>query len=286
MLTTFQWGVNEYRSPCVFLLGGFDGIHLGHKKLLNFAKQFNLPVGMMTILGGKGKTLFTPEERKTVFREEGLAFAYLLEFTDKLKNTEREGFLEDILNRFNVTAFVCGKDFRFGKGAQGTPDFIREYTNLPVYDLDIMNVEGKKISTSVIKERIVQGKIEEAQGLLSYPFFVSGRVEEGRKVGRRLGFPTANMSYPAYKLLPREGVYGVHMVYDEKKYVGICNVGACPTFGVEERRIESYFDGFHKMIYGERIEVVFDSYLRDIQNFCNGEALVAQLKQDIRRVKQ
>jgi riboflavin kinase/FMN adenylyltransferase len=273
------------KSPCVFLLGGFDGLHIGHKKLVDFAKFFRLPVGMMTMEGGKGKGLFTLEEKCKIFYAQGVDFIDAMSFDERLKNTLRTDFINVLLKRYSIRAFVCGKDFRFGKDAAGDPAFIANFTGLPVYDLDILNVDGQKVSSTLIKERLKEGKVKEANALLVQPFFVSGKVEEGRKEGRQLSFPTANLAYPDNKFLIKEGVYAVHSELNKKRYNGICNVGACPTFGVDSLKVEVNYDGFEGDLYGQPIDVFFDGYLRDIQKFPSKEGLIEQLNFDRERVK-
>jgi riboflavin kinase/FMN adenylyltransferase len=273
------------KSPCAFLLGGFDGLHIGHKKLVDFAKFFRLPVGMMTMEGGKGNGLFTLEEKCKIFRAQGVDFIDAMSFDEHLKNTSREDFLSELTKRYSVRAFVCGKDFRFGSQAAGDPPFIAQYTGIPVYDLDILNVNGRKVSSTLIKELLKEGKVKEANTLLVQPFFVSGKVEEGRKEGRKLSFPTANLSYPENKFLIKEGVYAVHSDLDGKRYYGICNVGACPTFGVNSLKVEVNYDGFDGDLYGREIDVFFDGYLRDIQKFPDKEGLIGQLNFDRERVR-
>ncbi len=271
-------------ASCVFLLGGFDGLHVGHKKLIDRAKEYGLPLTAMTISGGKGEDLFTLAEREAIFLSQGVENVFPCRFDERFKNTSPQDFLSTLLNRFNVTAFVCGTDFRFGKDAVGTPDFIREFTRKPVHALDVLTFNGKKVGMRSVKELFLQGRVEEANKLLLQPFFVRGVVEEGRKTGRTLSFPTANLGRPAGKFFPRKGVYAVHSFLDGKRYKGIANLGACPTFGVEEEKLETYFDGFEGDLYGREIDVFFDSYLREIKKFSSREELILQLQRDKERI--
>ena len=276
----------EYASPCVLLLGGFDGLHIGHKKLLDCAKAYGLPVGIMTILGGKGRELFTSVERREIFSRAGIDFFFSESFTPQFRDTGRETFLTNLLRRYNAKALVCGEDFRFGKGAAGTPDFLRTFTGLPVLAEDILQVDGQKVGTSFVKQYLAAGKVARANELLVFPFFLRGTVEAGRHVGHTYGFPTANFSYPPEKFPLKEGVYAIHAALDGKEYRGIANFGPCPTFGVEYRKAEAYFEGFQGNLYGKTVDLVFDGYLRDIRKFPDQAALAAQLREDIRRALQ
>lgn len=271
----------EYADPCVMLLGGFDGLHIGHRELIRSAEGYGLSIGVMTIKGGKGMSLFTMEERAAMFREQGLSFYYPVAFTDEVRNTTKEKFMRDLLCRFNAKAFVCGEDFRFGRGAEGTPEFIREYTGIPVCVHPILYVGGKKVSTSGIKDFVGQGDMPAANRLLLHPFFLRGTVEEGRHTGRSLGFPTANLTYPAEKFPMREGVYAIHADLEGQVCRGIANFGPCPTFDVTFRKAEAYFDGYEGNLYGRQIDLCFDAYIRPVCKFGNGEALAEQLRRDI-----
>ena len=148
------------KTPCVFLLGGFDGLHTGHEALLSCAREYRLPVGIMTIEGGKGEGLFTLAERRKIFGAQGLDFVWEIPFTQSFKNTTREEFLDRLLSRFDVNAFVCGKDFRFGKGAAGDSAFVAEYTKRPTHAHDILYADGKKIATATVKEYVGRGEVK------------------------------------------------------------------------------------------------------------------------------
>lgn len=270
----------------MFLLGGFDGVHAGHKKLIDRAKEYGLPVVAMTILGGKGGDLFTLEERLAIFAAQGVNEVVSYVFDNRFKNTSAEVFLQGLCASFDVKAFVCGEDFRFGKEAAGTPRFIGELTAKPVHALDVLTVNGKKVGMRFIKELLSSGRTEEANKLLLQPFFVRGVVEEGRKVGRTLSFPTANLAYPKEKFPIKKGVYAVHALLDGKGYKGIANLGACPTFGVTQEKVEAYFDGFCGDLYGREIDVFFDRYLREIKQFSSKEELIAQLRKDKEEIRK
>lgn len=268
---------------CVFILGGFDGIHTGHLRLIKRARELSLPVGILTICGGKsGGELFTLSEREDIFSKENIDFAVEAEFTEAFKNISAENFVKFLLGRINVKAFVCGKDFRFGRGAAGDGEFIKTNTGLPVYAEDIaLDTNGKKISSGILKNYISAGDIESADLLLAHKFRISGAVLHGREEGRKLGFSTANMAYPKEKVKLKEGVYASKVFFGGKIYGGITNFGAAPTFGVDYELLETHIDGFSGDIYGKDITVYPVKRMRDIVKFSSVDELIKRLNADI-----
>lgn len=267
------------------LLGGFDGLHLGHRALLKKAKESGFPVGVMTIAGGKTGSLFLFEERERIFKNAGVDFVFELPF-DEIKNLTPREFLALLEREFFPEVFVCGEDFRFGAGAVGNAENIREWTQVRVERMPLMETDGKKISSGLIKTLLKDGKIEQANELLGEPFFVNGEVFSDRKIGRTLGFPTANVLYPEEKFPLQKGVYETRVQVDGVTYKGITNYGARPTFDNERVLTETYLDGFSGDLYGRKLTVSFLRKLRDVQKFESVEDLKNQLKTDIRRIRE
>ena len=276
------WKDNE---PCVMLLGGFDGMHVGHTRLLSRALSFGLPVGVMTIVGGKGLGLFTLEERLSVFSSRGADFAFVLPF-DEIKNEFHFSFSRLLTERFNVQALVCGEDFRFGKNALGTPQTLKDDTRVRVEVEKLLEMNGEKVSTRTVKEKLLLGDIPRANALLGARFFLTGKVEADRKVGRTLGFPTANIAYPTDKFSIKKGVYETLVNVDGKTYKGITNYGTRPTFNDNAVWTETYLDGFSGELYGRTLKIEFNRFLREIKKFPNAEELKVQLERDIRRIRE
>lgn len=270
---------------CVMLLGGFDGLHVGHKKLLARAQTYGLPIGIMTIFGERrGAPLFTVAERREIFKAQGFAFVCETEFS-QIKDVSASAFARLLQDEYNVKAFVCGDDFRFGKGASGTPESLQSVTNAEVCVEEILSLNGEKISSSAVKTCLDSGDVEHAEMLLGERFFVLGEVKQDRMVGRTLGFPTANIQYPMGKYALKVGVYETRVCYDGAVYKGITNYGARPTFDDRQVWTETYLDGFAGDLYGKILKVEFVRYLRDIQRFDGADALKTQLAKDIRRVR-
>ncbi len=267
------------------LLGGFDGLHIGHRELLRRAKQSGLPVGLMTIVGGKEReSLFTFAEREEIFKNAGVDFVFELPFSE-IKALSPKAFVQLLEQEFAPTLFICGQDFRFGAGAAGTPKMLKESTQVCVEALPLVEMDGEKVSSTHIKNLLEMGKIEKANALLTHNFFLIGKVVEGRKIGRTLGFPTANIAYPKGKFPIKKGVYETRVELDGKVYQGITNFGARPTFQDDSVWTETYIDGFSGELYQRTLKIEFVRFLREISRFENQEKLQQQLMKDIRQVR-
>ncbi len=266
------------------LLGGFDGLHVGHRRLFTRAKQSGLPVGVMTIIGGKEHPIFTAREREIIFARAGADFFFALPFEEIKSKTPTE-FLSLLEGKFSPSLYVCGEDFRFGAGAVGTPESIKAGGQVRVEIIPLLAIDGEKVSSRTIKTHLAAGNIEKANLLLGERFFLVGEVEKDRQVGRTIGFPTANISYPEEKFPLKKGVYETRVTVDGKAYKGITNFGARPTFEDEKVVTETYLDGFEGDLYGRTLTVEFVRFLREITKFDGVDGLKAQLEYDIRRVR-
>jgi riboflavin kinase/FMN adenylyltransferase len=287
MLTTIDFTNKRNNGVgAVLLLGGFDGLHVGHKQLLARAKSFGLPVGVMSIFGGKsGESLFSQDERLDIFRRVGADFAFALPF-EKIKNLSATEFIEILQKEYAPKAFVCGEDFRFGYQAQGTPQTLKALGQVCVEVHEIVMQDGEKVGATMIKRLLLQGEIEKANAALGENFFLFGEVFKDREIGKTLGFPTANIRYPKEKFPLKQGVHQTRFWVDGKAYDGLTNYGARPTFNDVAVWTETYLDGFSGDLYGRTLKVEFKRLLREIEKFPNAEALKAQLERDIRRIRE
>lgn len=269
----------------VMLLGGFDGLHVGHRRLLARAKQSGFPVGLMTIVGGKeDDALFTFFEREDIFRTAGADFVFELPFSE-IKDLAPEDFLRILTEQFYPKLFVCGEDFRFGAKAMGTPETIKRATHVCVDIQPLVQLEGEKVSSRYIKKLLSDGALEKANVLLGHNFFLNGEVFQDRRIGRTIGFPTANIEYPTGKHPIKKGVYETAVMLDGKDYIGITNYGSRPTFDNTRVLTETYLDGFDGDLYGRTLKVEFIRYLREVKKFDSVDALKTQLEEDIRTVR-
>ena len=272
-------------TNCVMLLGGFDGLHVGHRQLLACAKEYGLPVGVMSIVGGKDGGLFTLSERERIFAAAGVDFAVELPFLD-IKGLSAVEFVQKLEEQFAPAAFVCGEDFRFGRGAEGSAQALKGMVSAKVDVLPLLEVGGEKVSSSTVKALLSAGELDRANALLGEPFFLAGKVVEGRKVGRTIGFPTANIVYPADKYSIPLGVYETKAEVDGAVYRAITNFGTQPTFLQGQVCVETYLDGFCGDLYGREITVSFVRKIRDVKKFDSVDGLQRQLQSDLRSVRE
>ncbi len=295
-MLTYAFG-EKIPSPCALVLGGFDGLHLGHRALLSVAKKRGLPVAVTTMFGGKGKALFTRAEREFLFSRAGIDIAIEIAFTEQFQNTSAEQFLITLLENVDARLLVCGEDFRFGRGALGTAELLKTYAKnvfvqKTVTTLSEESGQARKISTTACKDFLKAGDLPALNAFLETAdfygsaYFVQGEVEHGREVGRTYGFPTLNLSVPEEKLLPSDGVYGGLCATPKGNFPTILNIGSRPTFGVEERKIEAYLDGFSGDLYGETVRLYPMEFYRPIEKFPSVEALKTQLQSDISRLQK
>ena len=272
------------KQGTAMLLGGFDGLHAGHRLLLSRAKESGLPVGVMTIIGCKEESIFTFQEREEIFKSAGVDFVFELPF-EEIKDMSPEAFLQKLTDEFNPKLFICGEDFRFGAKAKGTPERIKQATHVRVEVLPLLEMDGEKVSSRQIKSLLSQGEIGKANQMLTSAFFLMGEVVKDRQIGRTIDFPTANIAYPIGKFPLKKGVYETCVLLNGKTYKGITNYGARPTFNNETITTETYLDGFDGDLYGKILTVQFIKYLRDVKKFDSVEELKEQLQKDIRRVR-
>lgn len=273
-------------NGCVMLLGGFDGLHVGHKQLVARAKAYRLPIGIMTIFHGKSEQgLFTSFERERIFKNAGIDFVIELPFAD-IKNLSPEEFIQLLMSKCNVKAFVCGDDFRFGKNAVGNAESIKRAVQVCVEVVDLVQIDGEKASATTVKKHLQNGDVETANRILGEAFFLIGKVVKDRGVGKTLGFPTANILYPTDKFPLKQGVYETRVCIDGKAYKAITNYGARPTFEENTVLTETYLDGFDGNLYGQTLQIYFVRFLRENQKFDSVEKLKNQLQKDIKGVRE
>lgn len=283
------------KEKSVLALGFFDSIHKGHRYLLEkgrkIAERYLLDLTILTFnddflinLNRNDREVYLLEERLELLNKLGFCDVMVLNPTkDFLNQTEIE-FMEYLLS-FNPVAIIAGNDYTFGKHGKGNITVLKDYMlkrNIEVNEIDLQKFHKQKISSTVIKKLISDGKIERANQLLTERYFVSGIVVKGRGVGGTIGIPTANIELKFMKQLPKEGIYKTSTEVDGILYKSITNVGIHPTFNDKNFNIETLLLNFSGNLYNKRIKVYFDVRIRDIIKFDSADELVAQIKKDIK----
>ena len=292
--------INEIqeREYSVVTLGKFDGLHRGHKKIFKRAKEiaatydcnfsvFTFSVSPQAVLGQSPyRTLMTSQERKEMIEKAGADLLAECPFDKALMNMEAGEFIEEILlKKMRAKAVITGRDFRFGKDRAGDIACLREYA--AEYGFYTEAVEKTKdgsrdISSTYIREEVEAGRMENAAGLLGYDYFIKGKVTEGRRLGRTIGFPTANLIPAPEKVIPPYGVYSSLTRVGDRVYKSITDIGTKPTVDGETLGAETFIYGFDGDIYGQEICVSLLHYMRGEQKFGSVEELKKQLEKDIK----
>lgn len=281
----------------VVALGFFDGLHKGHRQIINStisdAKKNNRISCLITFdispkefFSGKKIKLLTPKQRKiNILNELGIDELYILKFNEKLSSISREEFIDNVLGKLNILSVHCGEDYLFGSKGKGTPEFIKSYTKEKI-EVNIVklvkSVNENKVSSSYLRKLIVEGNVSEFKENSGNRYKISGEVIKGRQLGRTIEFPTANLLLEEDYLIPNQlGVYLTRVKVRDLYYKGITNIGKNPTVSnVGNLSIETYILDFDEDIYGERIEVEFYDYIRTERKFSGLEELKEQLLMD------
>lgn len=279
----------------VVILGFFDCIHIGHvaliEKGINIAENLGITPAVFTysnnpaeVLGKSFGQVLTYKERLVKLEKHLINAVISCDFDMFYATRSGEKFLNKLFENFSVKAVVCGYDYTYGKNASCNAEDLKRYCEMrkiPCYIQKEIKSDGRRVSTTLIKEYLSVGDIKNANMLLGEPYFVIGTVVRGRQDGRKIGFPTANVLFPKDKFQIKKGVYKTRVRVQGKEYKAITNYGSQPTFNEDSIVLESHIKGFDRDIYGEEIIVVFDDYIRDIVRFYDTGNLVKQLKKDM-----
>ncbi len=288
-------------SDPVVSIGVFDGVHRGHRYLFDRMKEIASRIPGETVImtfwphprivlnhqPEKLKYLSTLKGKQELLEDCGIDHLIILPFSEDLRNMTACEFVENILvEKMHIHTLVMGFNHVFGKDREGDFEKIRDCGRKLAFD--VVRVEAKKIdrkavSSSLIREILWSGDVRLAEKYLGYPFFIIGRIVSGKRIGRSIGFPTANIrADDEHKLIPGDGVYAVHVFLSGKKYGGMLNIGFRPTVnqGPPEKTIEVHIFDFHGDIYSQDVTVTFLERIRDERKFDKIEDLAQQLKKD------
>ena len=283
-------------------LGNFDGLHLGHqcliKKMISESRKKGLKSSVLLfnnhtrsiITEGIEPGIITSNDQKIrILDSLGVELIYSMNFDKEvMKLTPEEFVVKILIDKMKANLVVVGFNYRFGHKAKGDVEYLRKLGvkfGFEVIVLDPVYNNDYIISSTLIRKLIKSGAIEEANKLLDRPYTIEGKVISGKKRGKEMGFPTANLEPYTNYLVPKFGVYKTKTIVDNIEYISLTNVGINPTFDNNIWSIESHILGFNKDIYDNKISLKFLKYLREDIKFNTKEELVNQMKEDIKSIK-
>ncbi|MCK4417320.1 MAG: bifunctional riboflavin kinase/FAD synthetase [Candidatus Latescibacteria bacterium] len=291
---------NEFGSDSVITVGAFDGVHLGHAAILrylnNVSSQAGSPSAVVTfephpqeIVNPQGAVslLTTKEEKLEAFASLGIETVFVLPFTAQLAELSPEEFVREILvDRLRTKRLVIGYNHTFGNGRSGNVEILQELGNKWGFRVNVVPpviVGGRPVSSTRIRNLLSEGNVSEAAQLLGRNYGFCGLVYSGEGLGRRLGFPTANLRVKnARKLIPATGVYAVRAMFSTQRRAGVMNIGYRPSFEGTQQTIELYLLNFKGDLYNTKIKVELLSKIRDEMKFLRKEGLTKQIEEDIK----
>ena len=291
------------KTAKVLSLGMFDGVHLGHVSIINqlkeIAQKYDLETAILTFWPHPRKVfnpndelhlLNTLDEKIALLEKVGIEVVFLQEFDENFRNLTGEEFIEQILvEKLNVKHVIIGYDHVFGKNKSGNFDLLQQLSEKLGYDVAQLKAvkEGDfNISSTKIRNCLGNGNIIGANKMLGYHYSVSGKVVDGKKLGRTIGYPTANLEINELKLLPKKGAYIVEVSVKNKFYKGMLSIGTNPTVNGEKLTVEVYILDFNEDIYGEEITVKFRDFLHEEIKFESLEKLIERLDEDKRLTEE
>jgi len=292
-----EYNTEKYNDKKVIALGNFDGIHLGHqeliKKSVELSKTNKMTSSVFTFKQHTTKTIYKNDYQKLLttnrkkieeFSKFNLDYAIIYDFNKDFSLLSPKTFIESILiDKLNMKIAVVGDNYRFGYNANGDVSLLKNFSkiyNYEVYIVEPIKLNDIPISSSFIRSLIQEGNVEEASKCLGRYFSLEGYVISGRKIGRNLGFPTANIKIDMDYILPLNGVYITKVKIGNRHFLGITNVGINPTFNVNNLSVETYIIDFNENIYGLFIEIEFIKRIRDEIKFNSEKELIEQMKND------
>lgn len=293
------------KEKLVVTIGNFDGLHLGHKKIILKMKDVALSSNSKTMV------IFTEPHAKEFFsfnkditeqptrispwrdkfkrlEDESVDYAFFLKFNISLQTMVPEVFIKEVLDSLNISHLLIGDDFRFGQDRKGDYTLLQKWSDskgIKLSKLPTFSIEKRRVSSSWIRETLSKGDFEMTKDLLGRPYSFEGKVVPGNRLGRTIGFPTANIWLPKNNL-PIKGVFSVKISLDMSELKGIANIGIRPTVGGTSPVLEVNIFDFKEDIYGKRLKVQFVKKIRDEKKFDGLEELKTQIAKDVKTAQE
>ena len=274
-------------------VGSFDGVHLGHLDVIGHTTRAAAEVDGASALitfephprcvldpANCPSSITTLQEKLALIDKAGIEHGIVIRFDRELSQLSPQEFIDRLAAAMDIRRWVIGFDFAFGRGRTGNADWLRGHG----HDVEVVppfKIDGRELHSSEIRRLVTSGAVDEANKLLGRQYSMSGPVEAGDQVGRRLGFPTANIGIEPNKLVPALGAYAGRVRAPEGDFVAALSVGYRPTFGGTQLRVEAFLLDFEGDLYQQRLELSFIRYLHPDIKFGSPDELVQQLKQDV-----
>ena len=282
---------NFHEEATAVALGTFDGLHIGHKQIMDNAKMSGLPVVAYSFanipaayFGKPIKALLSRGEKIDAFREYGVDYLMLVPFDETIMNMPARDFLDFLYYKLNASVISCGFNYTFGRKTEGNPKVLQEYCaekGIEAMIADPVVIGDEAVSSTRIRHALLDADVKLAAKMLGRYFSLSGIVSRGKRLGNTIGFPTANVPFTENKITPKFGVYASRAIIDGVGYPGMTNVGVRPT--VEQTDLpnsETYIIGYDGDLYGKQLIIEFLDYIREEKCFSGVEELQNQLKKD------
>ncbi len=289
------------RRETALTIGVFDGVHAGHRYLLERLQQRaaekNLLSGVVTfnphpqsVLHPRNRLpwLSNLEDRVQAIQELGIDIVAVLTFTLKLAQLSARDFMSLLKKHLKMQGIIVGPDFSLGRGGEGNITLLRTLGREMKFSVEVIppyTINGEVVSSTLIRQELVQGDMKRVERLMGHYFYLRSKVITSDKRGRVLGFPTANLDIKPQQALPSNGIYATIVQVDGKQFPSATNVGIRPTFGEGEKRVETHLLNYKGDLYGKEIRVDFVQKLRDEQRFPSSEELKIQIEKDVREVE-
>jgi len=286
-------------DPITATIGAFDGLHIGHQKIIrnivDLSIKNNTKSALITFnplpkvyFAKKNFQLLSMHKKVNILSAFNLDYLVILRFNDELLSTSSKEFVENILiNKLNIKALSVGDDFKFGHNQEGSVDDLVNYSKKGYFSINLEkkhSIENIRVSSSLIRDSIVNNNFEKASKMLGRPYSISGKIMHGDKRGSSIGFPTANIKLEPNVLLA--GVYAVSTLIGNKKYHAVANIGYKPTFNGEKYLFEAHIFNFSGNLYGKRLEFNIVSKIRETKKFSGIEELKRNINHDIKLTKK
>ena len=278
----------------IYALGFFDGVHLGHQALLKACVELSKEIGVETAaitFENHPQSLFSKEipalltslaDRQRLMQRYGVKHTVPFPVTREVMSTNWRDFL-DMLVASGAVGFVCGDDFRFGNRGEGNGEKLKSYCaekGLPCVIIPEQTMDDTRVSSTYIRRQIEEGDMATAVRFLGHPHILTGKVTDGRKIGRKIGVPTANLTVPEGVAVPKFGVYACRVEIDGIQYAAVANVGTRPTVGGHRITVEPWILGFDGDLYGRELTLEFHKFLRPERKFDSLEELRAEIQKN------